>query len=252
MIEATGFPTWPPGLWRRIILQPGERWIGVALEDDMHCFVLRIGHEEGRIVSVAGKALRHPWSACPGAVDYLKAQLAGKRLEDVAGLEPRENCTHLLDLAILGAAHVTDEAPRRFDMKVADRVEGRTTAILYEDGIERLRWQLDGLDVAGPQGRNLRALSQWKRELPPEEAEWATLLRRAVFVSGGRQFNPPAAERAADQGPARMGVCYNYQLPQAARSTRTPDWRQDFSLTGREPLQGLQPAEAFTALKEQA
>lgn len=221
----------------------------------MHCFLLRLDHAEGRIVSVAGKALRHPWSACPGAVGYIKSELTGKRLDDVAKLEARQNCTHLLDLAILSAAHVTDDAPRHFDMKVADRVNGRTTAILYEDGFERLRWQLDGLDIVGPEtpvSRNLRALSQWKRELPQEQAEWATLLRRAVFISGGRQFSPPPEERAADQGPARLGVCYNYQLPQARQSTRTPDWRKDFSLSGREPLEALELAGAFTTLKEEA
>lgn len=255
MTSADSFPAWPTGFWRCIILQPLKGGIGAALEDDIHAFRLRLDHVEGRVVSVAAKMLRHPWTACPGAVGHLRRELVGKRLDDIAALEPRQHCTHLLDLAILCAAHAEDERPRHFDMKVADRIGGRTTATLHEDGLERLQWRLDDLDIVEPAAeptRNLRALSQWKRDLSPQQAEWATLLRRAVFVSGGRRFVPPSEEQTADQGPARLGVCFNYQLPQASRSTRRPDWRKDFSTSDKAPLQGLDPVRAFAELKEEA
>lgn len=253
--RTVGLPDWPPGFWRRIILQPSRRWIGAALEDDIHSFRLRLDHADGEVVSVAGTMLRHPWTACPGAVGQLQRELVGKRLEDVAALEPRQHCTHLLDLAILCAAHARDEGPSQFDMKVADRVDGRTTAILREGGLDRVQWRLDGLDIVAPAegpARNLRMLSQWKSELSPKQAEWATLLRRAVFVSGGRQFVPPPGEQTADRGAARLGACFNYQLPQASRSTRTSDWRKDFSTLDEAPLQGLDPERALATLKEKA
>ena len=139
------------------------------------------------------------------------------------------------------AAHAHDSTPTRFDLKVADRVDERTTATLEENGSELLRWQLDGTAISGSgpfAGRDLKQLSKWKQDLPPRDAERVTMLRRAVFVSGARQFNPPPGLRAADQGSQRMGVCFNYQLPQAEQSIRMEGWRSDFSDRG-EPLAGF-------------
>lgn len=240
------YPSCPPGLWRRIVLQPGRTgsldWIGGALEDDMHRFHLRFDHAKGRIVRAHAEALRHPWSACPGAAPHIADELTGELLADVARRDPALHCTHLFDLAVVLAAHAGDTEPTQFDMRVADRVDERTTATLQENGEEILRWQLEGTAIEGTSphaGRDLRKLSQWKQHLSPREAERATMLRRAVFISGGRQFVAPAGMRAADQGPARLGVCFNYQLPQATKSTRTPDWRFDFSESATEPLAGL-------------
>jgi transcriptional regulator GlxA family with amidase domain len=70
------------------------------------------------------------------------------------------------------------------------------------------------------------------------------MLRRAVLVSGARQFNPPPGLRAADPGSNRLGVCFNYQMPQAEHSTRTVNWLNDFS-AGGEPLAGFDAGVAF-------
>jgi hypothetical protein len=228
-------------------LQPGLGWIGGALEDDMHRFHIRIDHAEGRVTAVAAKAVRHPWSACRGATDFIARELTGERLADVGQRDPAQHCTHLYDLAILAAAHAADTAPICFDMRVADRIEGRTTATLAENGVERLRWRLDGTMIVGA-GKDLRQLSTWKRELSPREAQWATLLRRAVFVSGARQYRAPSLEQTAALNRGRMGVCFNYQLPQAEGSTRTPNWHRDFSESGREPLEGLDAEAEFRAM----
>ncbi len=142
-------------------------------------------------------------------------------------------------------------APTRFEMRVADRVDERTTATMLENGEEVLRWQLEGTAITGEgihAGRDLRQLSRWKQELPPREAECATMLRRAVFISGGRQFDPPPGLTAAGQGPARQGVCFNYQLPQSEGSTRTPDWRTDFSASDEGPLAGFDAAAVLGAM----
>lgn len=246
--ETSAFPEWPPGLWRRIVLQPAPGSISAALEDDMHRFDLRLDHDGERVTGLHGETQRAPWTACPGAGAHLAGDIVGERLADVARHDPFQHCTHLFDLAILCAAHAGDAEPIRLDMKVADRVEERTTATLAENGLERLRWQLDGTVIAGPArfaGLDLRQLSQWKRELAPQEAEWATVLRRAVFISGGRHFVPPPGLVATDMGPQRMGACFNYQLPQAADSTRNPDWLVDFSVPGHEPLKGFDPRKAL-------
>ena len=237
---ASDFPAFPPGLWRRIVLDPRPGCIAAALEDDVHRFALRLEHDGARIAAVHAETIRAPWTECPGAAAHLAGELAGELLADVARRDPYQHCTHLLDLAILCAAHAEDTAPLRFDLRVADRVDERTTATLEEDGAERLRWLLDDTRIVGPgdwAGRDLRRLSAWKGELSPRDAERAALLRRAVFVSGARNFEPPPGQpTAAEQGEMRQGVCFNYQQPQASRSIRRADWRQDFSLSGGEPL----------------
>ena len=251
--SAKGYPAWPPGLWRRIVLQPGRNghsgWIGGALEDDMHRFHMRFDHQDGRITAVKAEALRHPWSACPGAAPHLAGELPGALLADVAARDPALHCTHLYDLAVVMAAHAGDTEPTRFDMRVADRVVDRTTAVLERNGAECIRWQLDGTAIEGGAfaGRDLRQLSKWKRELLADEAELATILRRAVFVSGGRQFIP-VSDRASDQGSYRLGVCFNYQPEQAAHSVRRTNWRTDFSESGLEPLAGFDPVTNFAAM----
>ena len=218
----------------------------------MHRFHLRLDHAGGRITGVAAKALRHPWTGCPGATGFIASELTGAPLAEVAKRDPFEHCTHLLDLAVLLAAHAGDSEPTRFDMFVADRVGTRTTATLSENGKETLRWPLDGTTIAATArvggGRDLRQLSQWKQELPARDAERATLLRRAVFVSGARQYTPPEGNPTAAESRERMGVCFNYRLPQARTSHRSPDWQRDFSTSGREPLEGLDAAREFETM----
>lgn len=250
-VTSDPYPAWPPGFWRRIVLHPGPGWIGGALEDDVHRFHLRIDHSGGRITAVRAEALRHPWSACPGAAPHLALELTAELLTDVAQRDPAQHCTHLFDLAVLCAAHAADAEPSVFDMRVADRVAGRTTATLAIGGTQVIHWLLADTAIYGAEpwgGRDLRQLSKWKHELPPSLAEQAAVLRRALFVSGVRNHVVPADQQLAFQGSQRMGVCFNYQLPQAATSVRTPDWTTDFSASGTEPLAGFDGTAAFAAM----
>ena len=153
-LSVADFPTFPPGFWRRIRIVPGvsasgQRWIGGALEDDMHCFHMRMEHDGTRIMALAARALRHPWSACSASPAHLAERLSGRALAELAAEDPAQHCTHLHDLAILLAAHADDRAETRFDMTVADRVEGRTTATISVDGAAALAWPLEGLVIAG-------------------------------------------------------------------------------------------------------
>ncbi len=244
------FPEWPPGLWRRIVLWPQPGWIGGALEDDVHRFHIRMEHAEGRITGVRAEAVRHPWTGCPGAAPYIEGDLQGELLVDTARRDPMLHCTHLFDLAVVMAAHADYRESTQYDLRVADRVDERTTATLEENGVEKVRWQLNGTGITGDApwgGRDLRQLSHWKRELPPIDAERATVLRRAVFVSGARQFEPPT-DRAFDVAELRGGVCFNFRSPQAEQSTRMPNWRTDFSTSGGEPLLGFDPEAVFAAM----
>lgn len=243
----THFLQSPTGLWRRVIIQPGSGWIGGALEDDIHRFHLRLDHADGRIVGAAAETLRHPWSACPGAAAHIARELTGEHLADVAARDPTQHCTHLYDLAVVLAAHVEDAEPTVIDMRVADPVEERSTATLSLDGAEVLRWHLKGT-VVEAEGRDLRQLSKWKHELGPAGAEHATMLRRAVYVSGARHYRFRPKLTAVETGSLRMGVCYNYQLPRAETSTINQEWMKDWSAVTDEPLGGFDAAQYLAAL----
>jgi hypothetical protein len=255
-VSENTFPTFPPGLWRRIVLQPGPGWIGGALEDDMHHFRIRLDHVDGRITAVHAAGVRTPWTACPGSAPHIEKELTGELLSEVANRDPTQQCTHLFDLAIVAAAHAGDTEPTVFDMRVADRVGatelggGRTTGTLSVNGVEKMRWQVEGTMITGPErfaDREMKRVSKWKSEFPPDEAEWATLLRRAIFIGPARVYEPQFEKRASEMGPWRMGACYNYQLPQAEESIPIFD-RREFSMSGREPLQDLDPEKEFAAM----
>lgn len=245
----TPYPQFPPGFWRRIVLHPGDSWIGGALEDDMHHFRLRMDHAGGVIVSAQGSAVRHPWTGCGGAPGHIVSRLTGESLADVAGRDGREHCTHLFDLAVLMAAHADDSAPCAFDMQVADQVDGRATATLALNGDERLRLLLDGTVIEGPAGwagLDLKQLSQWKHDLDGETAEQILMLRRAVYVSGARRYTMRPGLLGPQSPLARHAPCYNYRSP-VVETTRSLYEGRDFSTGGIEPLQGLDFGRDFIA-----
>jgi len=243
------YPAFPPGFWRRVVLHPANDHIVGAMEDDMHHFHLRIDHADGRIMAVRGRAVRHPWTGCAGAALHLASDLKGDLLSDVAARDPFQHCTHLLDLAIVMAGHAYDTVPTNFDMGVGDRPNDRATATLAQNGEERMRWRINGTMIDGPDrfaGRDLKRVSTWKHEYSAEEAEHATLLRRAIFVSGARRQKLEKNRRGVDMQLARHGVCFNYRSPQLEETISLYESR-DFSNGDQRPLEGFEPERAFAA-----
>jgi hypothetical protein len=234
------------GFWRRIKLHPAHGVVSVGLEDDYHRFLLKLCHADGVITAVDTHAERFPWSTCADAGAFLTQQAVGLSMDTVARLDPRSHCTHLFDLLILCAAHAGDAEPTQFDMRVDDRVGEQTAATLSENGTVVLRWDINGTLIESPDGwagRDLRHLSSWKTELPAVDVERALLLRRAVYVSGGRRMTDQLvrAERASDRGPSRLGVCFTYQMPRVLDAFASPDWVRDFSGSQAQPLQFFDP-----------
>jgi hypothetical protein len=240
----SAFPAFPPGFWRRIALHPRPGVVIGGLEDDAHRFVLRLAHEDGRITGVDARAERFPWSTCADAGTFLAGQLRGSSLQAVAALDPRSHCTHLFDLAILCAAHAHEPAPIRFDLKVAERVERRTSATLLENDAPVLQWQVNGTLIEGPgdwAGRDMRELSSWKQALSAAAARRATMLRRAIYVSGVRAQPATVDARASDRGPGRLGACFTYQMPRVGDAVQSRTARVDFSQGQDGPLQDFDP-----------
>jgi hypothetical protein len=244
MSQAAAYPVFPPGFWRRIEIDPRPGMVTAGLEDDVHRFELRLTHCDGIVLDVDAVAVRFPWSPCPGGAPHLAETIRGRRLEEIANLDARIECTHLFDLAVLCAAYADLPEPLRFDMKVADRVAERTTATLEANGAPALSWRLDGTLITGPtlfEGRDLRAFSRWRGELSLQLAREAGMLRRAVFVSGARRQPERMPNLAAMPDASRLGACYRYQPPQAFGAVQSPGWRRDFSHTSIEPLHGFDP-----------
>jgi hypothetical protein len=232
------------------VLHPGQGWIGGAVEDDMHHFRLRFDHADGVIVAARSSAVRHPWTGCGGAPGHIVERLTGERLDAVAQRSPVEHCTHLFDLAVLMAAHAGDSEASVFDMKVADLVEGRTTATLARNGVEQLRLSLEGTIIAAPEpyvGLDLKKVSHWRQDFDPETAELLTILRRAVYVSGARRYKMRPGIEGPQSPLARHAPCYNYRSP-VVEETRSLYEVRDFSTGGLEPLQSLDPKHDFAVL----
>ncbi len=103
--EHAGMTHFPDGSYRRrlrtVITAPGV--VEGGLEDDFHHFSVRLEHDGTLVQAVIGRAHRWPWTTCPDAAGALRA-LEGMELSprclapgDVA--DPKQNCTHMFDLA---------------------------------------------------------------------------------------------------------------------------------------------------------
>lgn len=229
-----------PGYRRRIRVLPGKGAVTAMLEDDMHRMAVTLRHRGGRVEAVEAETDRAPWSTCPGAEAKLVETFAGQPLSDVtARREKRQNCTHLHDLAVLAAAHAGDGAGLEYEVLVSDPVEGRRVLELRCDGRRALRWiEQDGLLVepASASGQPLVALREWIGTLPSAEQEQARVLQWASMVAHGRTIPLDQQSDATAMPPS----CYTFQ-PDRAVNARRIAVPEDFSLSGRRPLEGFAP-----------
>jgi len=208
------------------------------LEDDFHHFGLKLRHENGVIVDLTLVTKRLPYSTCGGAIVPLRA-LIGMSLPVKRGnralLSPTLQCTHMMHVADLMLNNVANGQHRRYEAIVEDRpqlpqteaaapVFGQGRAQLLKDGSPILDWQLDGEMIVLPEpfaGRSyLRHFSSLLNNLDLELAEAASVLRGAVFVSGGRSV--PRRDKPIARSKA---VCHTYQLEQLTHANSTHDVR---------------------------
>lgn len=222
------------GYRRRIMTIPGEGRVEAALEDDFHRMAVVVRHEGGVATAVTASAERFPWSVCPGATALLAERFSGQSFAALRKADnPLSHCTHLYELMMLAADHRDDAGPSRYDITVADRVEGRTLAEVRRDGRLILSWRLNGFVVETEgvaEGRDLRQLGQWRSELPEDQREAAGLIRRASVVSRGRLPELRAASGDPKQMAERlMGSCFTYSPERFGDAERPHGWSRDFS-----------------------
>ena len=201
---------------RRVVLErPADGVVEAEVEDHIHHFAVRVGHADGRVRDIAGRAVRSPWSTCPGAVAAL-AELVGMPVDGARVVDPGVHCTHLLDLALVAVRFAgTDVATRRFDLAVEGWDGPDATATVQRDDGLSLRWSMRSMEIVAPEpyaGHRLGAgFTSWAiATLPADEAELALLLRRAAWMSSSRGIDLDEFERLSDL-PIPPGSCYSAQ-----------------------------------------
>ena len=231
-----------PGYRRVLRVEPGEGAVFSLLEDDLHCMAVRLQHDGQRVLAVAPLMDRVPWTVCPGAAEVLVRTFTGAALADVTARRDKQaNCTHLHDLAVIGAAHALDKSPVEYRIFVSDpcEVDGARERRLevLRDGAPVHRWiERDG-QFTGPAGlAGLTALTMrdWIAGLGREEQEAARLLQWASLVAHGRMMSDEQRRASLEKRPS----CFTMQ-PGRVEQARMANGMHDFSAGGTEPLAGL-------------
>jgi hypothetical protein len=239
-----------PGIYRRRLrIATGAGWARAELEDDPHRYGVTLRHDGECITAVEGRALRTPWTACREAPSLLE-RLVGMNLSPdpqqvYRRVNGREQCTHLLDLAGLAAAHAARGiAHRDYEAEVpCFDPEARRDAVLRTDGRESLRWTLQRNVIVAPAlfaGQDVAALMPWAKAclIARDRLEAVWVLRRAVFVSGNRFFDLDRMSNASDTGHV-SGACHVFTQGVAQRARRAVGATRDFSDPGQPLLADL-------------
>lgn len=224
---------------RRIRLTSTPGRVAAGLEDDFHHFRVTIDHDGARVTAVAGEGVRYPWSTCPLAAAELEGLVGAplaRRSTDIADLlRPRDNCTHMFDLAGLALVQAgTGRPDRQYDIEVPDRVGGVTTPRLACNGVPFLEWTVrDGVIEDPPPyaGQALQGgFMAWATSaLDPDAAEAAIVLRRATDIAHGRTFDLDGTAVAADVGPFMAGRCFTFQKGRMEQARRITGAGRDFA-----------------------
>lgn len=233
------FPPSGGALHRKIDIKAEEGRVVAWLEDDFHHFGVIITHDGSAVTDVQAEAKRFPISSCPGARVMLRDIIGmplEKRSTDIGKYtNMRMQCTHMYDIAGLAVALAANGGThRRYHAVVPDvdgahdikrlETKGKRTVQLFCDDELVVTWDLDSQTITGPEpyaGVSLaKGFRAWSETLGIEEAEWVSVLRRAVFISGGRLMDVDAGgSSGAKKGHHLTGGCYSHQ-PNIAANAR--------------------------------
>ncbi len=244
-------PTYGTGVFRRRLhWRATEGRVDVELEDSNHGFRLRLRHDGSRIVGVDAEPVRYPFTTCPEAVKNAQ-QIVDLPLADAAALRERlpqpSNCTHLIDMALLAAAHAGDVGTERYyDIAVFDESAER-------DGVTQARIECDGrlvhdwairahvieqpAELAGKPA--MRGFYAWAAQtfagLPFEAAQ---VLQRGYFVAQARRWSyEPIEQNPACTDGMPLGACYSYNTGAVERALRIKGSVRDYSKSSERLLQ---------------
>ncbi len=227
---------------RRIRLSASADCVVAELEDDCHGFRIELQHDGHMVTGLSGDTLRIPMNTCAGALGPLQ-DLIGIALDTAAPaiveqVNPRSNCTHLYDLALLAMAHPAwGQAVRTYDVEFEDmpREGGPARAEVFLDGQSLLRWQLDWTTIVEPAELSgkpvLRGFSAWANSyFTGLTKEAAFVLSKGVFVGLSRMYDMSniGGQSAMDHSPM-LGVCYSYAVGVVEEAIRNHNSVRDFT-----------------------
>lgn len=243
-------PNFGEGIYRRAIrLEQHDGYVSGDLEDCNHGFQVQLYHDGQKITAVEGQARRIPFTTCYQAIDPLQS-LVGTPLGLSAHalskrVDPRANCTHWLDLALLALAHASrkNEPVREYRIAVPDEDDKATTVTVQRNGEQILAWQVQDWVVQAPStlaDKTLfRGFAHWANELlaDDDEKEAAFVLQKGYFVSRARRFDTNSmAGESANAHPTMFDACFTYSQPRRGVATRTANTAYDFSDTPEQLL----------------
>ena len=194
-------------------------------------------HENGIVTEVHSSQQRAPWTTCPGAIAQLEKSFKGFPLARIpGGAQKRINCTHLYDLALLGAAHALDAEPFIYDVLVSDPINAERQIELRRNGAPVLQWtEKDGVMSAPAElvGLSVYTMSAWVASQRAEHREYARLLSWAARVALGRFFQQ---DEVLDPTTLPLS-CFTFQPGVVEHAGRAMQAR-DFSAGDASPLDG--------------
>ena len=233
------------GIFRRSIrLESRGGEVCGELADDFHHFAVRLRHDGERAVEVEGEDVRVPWTTCSGATEPLRrmvgAPVCDRILDVFKHTRPREQCTHLHDLACLALTHAArGDAQRQYDVALPDRSQDETEAVLRRNGDDLLRWRLRGdrIERATPEAFAGLSLDIYPfldfllddLRSQPEIAEAAWILQRAIFVGAGRRHGAKGTQEAKDFAAVLGSACHTLAPERVSDARRVGGTVRDFS-----------------------
>ena len=226
------------GRYHRRVRIVGDTWTSSAdVEDDEHRFGADINHDGQRVLSVAGRAIRTPWTACPLAAlqltELCDTPLLSSPYKVIRQVRLAHQCTHMVDMAVLAVcAAALGIARREYDCVLTVEDKGGADwriGTLRRDNEPRTHWVVkDGvvLEPASYAGCEMLRSSRWVEERTSriEEIESVFIMQRAMLVAGGKRVILDEHETAANQV-WMTGACFAFQ------SSRIHEARRRFGNT---------------------
>jgi hypothetical protein len=217
---------------RRVRIVTDFRHASADVEDDEHRFGADITHDGTLVTSVAGRALRTPWSSCPLAASQLEqlleTPLSASPYRVLRQTRLAQQCTHMIDMAALAvAAAARGILWRQYDAVLAvvdrDGVDCRQGTLRRDDGL-RIDWVVEDGFVREPKAYaalEMRRSGRWAEQhaLDADEVEAIFVMQRAMLVAGGKRFILDQHETAASQV-WMTGACFAFQESRIRESKR--------------------------------
>src|SRR3546814_6276769 len=135
--------------------------VEAELEDPIHHVVVIVHHDHHEVTGVEGRAIRLPWSLCPGAISQLEELVGAPVGVAPAVADAGTHCTHLLESALTAVRFAgTTAGDRRYDLEVTD-VEGdagqpSVLAVARRDDGFELTLHTDGRQLLAPDRKSTR------------------------------------------------------------------------------------------------